>query len=68
MSWRSLGDREGPFRNADKTEANRVACAGIDTTVVSHRARLNVCCVNRLSGLQVRFWGEADMNRQAQLA
>jgi hypothetical protein len=38
--WRSLGETAGNFRNADKSEGNRITCALSDTTCVYHPAIL----------------------------
>jgi hypothetical protein len=35
--WRSLGETAVNFRNADKSEGNRITCSLIDTTGVYHR-------------------------------
>src|SRR5262249_62067316 len=35
--WRSLGDSAVNFRNADKSEGNRITCSLSDTTCVYHR-------------------------------
>jgi hypothetical protein len=38
--WRSLGETASNFRNADKSEGNRITCALTDTTCVYHRQGL----------------------------
>jgi hypothetical protein len=35
--WRSLGETADDFRNADKSEGNRITCTLSDTTCVYHR-------------------------------
>ena len=35
--WRSLGETADGFRNADKSERNRITCSLSDTTGVYHR-------------------------------
>jgi hypothetical protein len=36
--WRSLGETAGNFRNADKSEGNRITCLLSDTTREYHPA------------------------------
>jgi len=38
--WRSLGETAGNFRNADKSEGNRITCWLSDTTGGYHRQRV----------------------------
>jgi hypothetical protein len=38
--WRSLGETAGNFRNADKSERNRITCWLSDTTGGYHRQRV----------------------------